>query len=224
MNIMSDIIINSPHNPTGSVLKPEDIVQLDKITRDTDIIILSDEVYDHIIFDNIKHESIAYTPSLAQRSFIICSFGKLFHTTGWKIGYCLAPEKLMNEFRKVHQFIVFSCNTPIQLAISEYLKERSYLELGTFYQKKRDYFTSIIESSRFKIVPIYGTYFQLLSYESITEEKEMDFAKRLVTEYGVASIPISAFYHKAIDNKVLRFCFAKSDETLEKAAEKICRI
>ncbi|MDP4265808.1 MAG: methionine aminotransferase [Bacteroidota bacterium] len=218
------IIINSPHNPTGSTIDAEDIKQLEKITTNSDIIILSDEVYDHIIFDNLKHESIASYPSLANHSFVIGSFGKLFHNTGWKIGFCLAPEKLMQEFRKTHQFIVFTCNTPIQYAMAEYLKEKSYLELGNFYQSKRDYFNDLLKPSRFTYTPASGTYFQLLNYSRISDEKETDFAVRLIKEYGISSIPISAFYHKEIDNKVLRFCFAKSEQTLEKAAEKLCKI
>jgi methionine aminotransferase len=218
------IIINSPHNPTGAVLSSKDLKELDKITKDTDIVVISDEVYDHIIFDGIKHESVAKYSSLANKSFIIGSFGKLFHNTGWEMGFCMAPEKLMTEFRKVHQFIVFACNTPIQHALAEFIQDKTYLELGSFYQQKRDYFKDLLKESKFEIIPSYGTYFQLLNYSKISDEKETAFAVRLVKEYGIGSIPVSAFYHNNIDNKVLRFCFAKSEETLEKAAEKLCKI
>ncbi|MCE3279249.1 MAG: aminotransferase [Bacteroidetes bacterium] len=219
------IIINSPHNPTGSIMSAEDMKQLEKLTKDSDIVIISDEVYEHIIFDDKSHQSVARYPKLAQRSFIISSFGKTYHTTGWKMGYCVAPQNLMAEFRKVHQFLVFSCNTPIQYALDEYLRDKSnYLELGKFYQEKRDYFIKQIKNSRFAFTPAAGTYFQLLNYNKITKEKEADYAIRLTKEFGIASIPISAFYHEKIDNKVLRFCFAKKEETLDKAAEIINRI
>lgn len=214
------IIINTPHNPTGSILSGADMVMLQKLTKDTDILILSDEVYEHIIFDGQQHESVANYPLLAERSFIISSFGKTFHATGWKMGYCLAPQNLMTEFRKVHQFLVFSCNTPVQLALADYLKdENQYLELGKFYQKKRDHFISLIANSKFDLSPSAGTYFQLLQYGDISKEKDTAFAVRLTTEFKIASIPISVFYHDPVDNFVLRFCFAKKDETLEKAAK-----
>ena len=213
------IIINTPHNPTGSIMSAADMVILDKLTRGTDIVIISDEVYEHIIFDMHQHQSVARYPKLAERSFIISSFGKTYHTTGWKIGYCVAPKNLMTEFRKVHQFLVFSCNTPIQYALAEFLKQKNnYLELGNFYQKKRDYFISLIRNSKFDLIPASGTYFQLLNYKRLTTEKDTDYAARLTKEFGIASIPISAFYHESIDNNVLRFCFAKKEETLEKAA------
>jgi methionine aminotransferase len=219
------IIINSPHNPTGSIMSADDMKQLEKLTKDSDIVIISDEVYEHIIFDDKPHQSVARYPKLAQRSFIISSFGKTYHTTGWKMGYCVAPQNLMAEFRKVHQFLVFSCNTPIQYALDEYLRDKSnYLELGKFYQEKRDYFIKQIKNSRFTFTPAAGTYFQLLNYNKITKEKEADYAIRLTKEFGIASIPISAFYHEKIDNKVLRFCFAKKEETLNKAAEILNRI
>ncbi len=219
------IIINSPHNPTGSVLKESDLLALEKITKGSDIIVLSDEVYEHLIFDGIKHESVCLYPGLLERSLVVASFGKTFHATGWKMGYCLAPEALMAEFRKVHQFIVFACNTPIQYAMAEFLSDReNYIHLNLFYQKKRDYFVEAIKGSRFEIVPSYGTYFQLLDYSKISDEKEMDFATRLTKENKIASIPVSAFYNKATDNKVLRFCFAKKEETLDKAAEILCKI
>ncbi len=213
------IIINSPHNPCGSILTAEDMKTLEKITKNTEIIILADEVYEHIIFDGHRHESMAKYPNLASRSFIISSFGKTFHTTGWKVGYCLAPKELMTEFRKVHQFNVFCVNTPMQYGIAEFLKNKShYNDLGPFYQAKRDTFNKLLQGSRFSFVASPGTYFQLLSYERITKEKDADYAIRLIKENGLASIPISVFYHKPIFDNMLRFCFAKRDETLEKAA------
>lgn len=219
------IIINTPHNPTGSVMSEADMQMLEKITKDTDIIILSDEVYEHIIFDNQSHQSVARFPHLAERSFIISSFGKTFHTTGWKLGYCVAPKNLMVEFRKVHQFLVFSCNTPIQYALAEYLKQReNYLSLGNFYQQKRDYFINAVKDSKFDLIPAAGTYFQLLSYKNMSKEKDTDYAIRLTKEFGIASIPISVFYHEQEDNHVLRFCFAKKEETLAKAAEILNKI
>jgi methionine aminotransferase len=201
------------------------MVILEKLIKGTDIIIISDEVYEHIIFDNQQHQSVARFPHLAERSFIISSFGKTFHATGWKIGYCVAPKNLMTEFRKVHQFLVFSANTPIQFALAEFLKQKNnYLELGSFYQKKRDYFINAIKGSRFEIIPSAGTYFQLLNFEDLSKEKDTDYAIRLTKEFGIASIPISVFYHEQEDNKVLRFCFAKKEETLEKAAEILNKI
>ncbi len=219
------IIINTPHNPTGSIMTKEDLQMLQKITSNTDIVIISDEVYEHIIFDGNQHQSVARFPKLAERSFIISSFGKTFHTTGWKIGYCVAPKNLMAEFRKVHQFLVFSANTPIQFALAEFLKVKShYLELSSFYQNKRDYFINNIKGSKFDFIPASGTYFQLLNYKSISKEKDTNYASRLTKEFGIASIPISVFYHESVDNHVLRFCFAKKNETLDKAAEILCKI
>lgn len=213
------IIINTPHNPTGSVMSARDMEQLEKLTKGTDIVILSDEVYEHIIFDGYEHQSVARFPKLAERSIIVSSFGKTFHATGWKMGYCVAPKQLMAEFRKVHQFLVFSCNTPIQHALAEYLTNKNnYLELGNFYQKKRDHFNKLIKNSKFEFEPSSGTYFQLLRYKGISKEKDRDYAVRLIKEFGIASIPVSVFYHEATDNHVLRFCFAKKEETLEKAA------
>ncbi len=219
------IIINSPHNPTGAVLNADDMKQLEKLTNKTDIIILADEVYEHIIFDGRQHESMARYPNLANRSFIVSSFGKTFHTTGWKIGYCVAPKELMTEFRKVHQFLVFATNTPMQFGVAEFLKNKShYKELGAFYQAKRDLFNKMLKGSRFSLVPTPGTYFQLLSYDKITNEKDADYATRLIKENGVAAIPISVFYHKPVYDNMLRFCFAKKDETIEKAAEILQKI
>jgi methionine transaminase len=214
------IIINTPHNPTGSIMSARDMGKLEKLTQGTDIVIISDEVYEHIIFDGFEHQSVARFPKLAERSIIVSSFGKTFHTTGWKMGYCVAPKNLMAEFRKVHQFLVFSCNTPIQHALAEFLTNKdNYLELGSFYQKKRDHFVKLIKNSKFEFEPSSGTYFQLLRYKGISKEKDTDYAVKLIKECGIASIPISVFYHEKVDNKVLRFCFAKKEETLEKAAE-----
>ncbi|WP_090998089.1 methionine aminotransferase [Pedobacter insulae] len=219
------IIINSPHNPTGSILQQQDIEALIKLTKNTDILILSDEVYEHIIFDEAKHLSIALYPELRERSFIIASFGKLLHATGWKVGYCLAPAKLMLEFRKVHQFNVFSVNTPMQTGIANYLKnEDIYQEVGSFFQQKRDLFRSMISQTNFKLLPCKGSYFQSVSYSHISNEADADFAKRLVIDYGVAGIPISAFYTKNNEEKIIRFCFAKKQETLEKAVERLMKI
>jgi methionine aminotransferase len=213
------IIVNTPHNPTGSIMSAADMVMLQKLTKDTDIVIISDEVYEHIIFDGHAHQSVARYPHLAERSFIISSFGKTYHATGWKVGYCVAPQNLMNEFRKVHQFLVFSTNTPIQFALAEFLQQKNqYVELGNFYQKKRDYFISLIKNSRFEFTPSAGTYFQLLNYKKLSSEKDTDYAIRLTKEFKLAAIPISVFYHEGVDNHVLRFCFAKKEETLEKAA------
>jgi len=219
------IIINTPHNPTGSILKREDLLALQHLTKKTDIVVLSDEVYEHLIFDGEEHESVCKYPELAERSFITASFGKTFHATGWKMGYVLAPENLMNEFRKSHQFVVFACNTPVQYAIAEFLaNEKNYRTLHKFYQKKRNYFVKAIKGSRFKIVPCYGTYFQLVDYSNISDENDMDFATRLIKEYGIGTIPVSPFYHKGDENRVLRLCFAKKEETLDKAAEVLCKI
>lgn len=214
------IIINTPHNPSGSVLKKSDLKELEKITKNTEIIVLSDEVYEHIIFDKENHQSVCLFPGLAERSILVYSFGKMFHITGWKMGYVLAPANLMVEFRKAHQFIVFSSNTPAQVAFHEYMKDEShYLELGNFYQEKRDYFIKGLKGSRFSFTPAAGTYFQLLNYSKISKEKDTDFAIRLTKENKIASIPVSVFYNREVDNKVLRFCFAKKKETLDKALE-----
>ena len=219
------IILNSPHNPTGAVFTEKDISELKNILLDTDVLILSDEVYEHIIFDGLRHESISRYPELVERSFVVSSFGKTYHTTGWKIGYCLAPAPLSKEFQRVHQFLTFASNTPIQYAYAEFMKNKNiYLNLSAFYQQKRDKFLSLIENSRFKAMPCHGTYFQMVDYSSISDESDVEFSKRLTTEHGVASIPPSVFYHRQVDHKVLRFCFAKKDETLENAAERLCKI
>jgi len=219
------IMINTPHNPTGSVMTAEDMKELERITQGTDIVIISDEVYEHIIFDNIRHESVMRYPKLAERSFVIFSFGKTYHTTGWKLGYCFAPANLMAEFRKVHQFNVFSSNTPIQHALAEYIRNSNdYLELPEFYRQKRDFFNKAVSQSRFTLRPASGSYFQLLDYSNITDEKDTDFAIRMTREFKVASIPVSVFYSQPPEQKVLRFCFAKTNETLEMAAEQLCKI
>ena len=218
------IVLNSPHNPTGSTLDAKDLEELEKITKDSDIIILSDEVYEHVIFDEKKHESIARYPDLAKRSFVVFSFGKTFHVTGWKTGYCLAPENLMEAFRKVHQFVVFSSNTAVQYALADYLRSGAHYEIAAFYQAKRDFFNKALEDSRFQLIPSSGTYFQLLDYSNITDEADVDFAKRLTKEIGVASIPVSVFYNGRSDDRVLRFCFAKSEDTLEQAVARLCEV
>lgn len=219
------IIINTPHNPSGTIISEKDIKELEKLTSNTDILVLSDEVYEHMAFDGKQHQSIAGNKNLANRSFLISSFGKTVHTTGWKMAYVAGPENLMNEFRKIHQYLVFSCNTPIQYALADFLKEKeNYLELKNFYQQKRDLFVKLIHSSKFTFTPSAGTYFQLLNYSAISDERDTDFAIRLTKEYKIAGIPLSVFYHEKQDNKLLRFCFAKKDDTIEKAAEILCKI
>lgn len=219
------IILNSPQNPTGCVLSEKDIKALIKLTKNTDIMILSDEVYEHIIFDGKKHQSMALHPELRERSFIVASFGKLLHTTGWKLGYCLAPEQMMKEFRKVHQFNVFSVNTPMQIGVARYLKDpETYMGLSAFFQQKRDLFRSLLSETKFKLLPCNGSYFQCVSYEHLSTEKDVEMAERLVREYGVATIPVSAFYIRNTDHHVLRFCFAKKQETLEKAVERLIKL
>ena len=219
------IVINTPHNPVGAIFSKEDMLQLQKLTEGTSIIVLSDEVYEHIIFDDEKHQSACLFPDLKKRTLITASFGKTFHFTGWKIGYCCAPKELMKEFLKVHQFNVFSINHPIQLAIADYLKNPNhYLELGSFFQAKRDLFLSLIKDSRFIFKPSKGTYFQALDYSNITGENDYDLAVRLIQEKGIASIPFSVFNANKKDENVLRFCFAKTDDTIKKGAEILCNI
>jgi methionine transaminase len=215
------IMINTPHNPTGAVLSEKDIQELRSIVAGTNIFILSDEVYEHLIFDDIPHQSILRYPDLLERSFVCFSFGKTYHCTGWKLGYCISSEPLMKEFRKVHQFNCFSCDTPKQVALAEYIKnEEAYLSLGKFIQQKRDYFRTLMQSTPFKLIPSHGSYFECYSYD-FTNERDFDLAVRLTKENGVAAIPLSSFYKNKIDNKVLRFCFAKKETTLEQAAEKL---
>lgn len=219
------IIINTPHNPSGTVFSEADMLQLQALTKDSNIIVLSDEVYEHIIFDGQKHQSACLFPGLKSRSFITASFGKTFHNTGWKMGYACAPKALMEEFKKVHQYNVFSVNHPIQIALAEYLEEsKHYTELSDFYQEKRDLFLLLVKDSRFDFKPSQGTYFQVLDYSKITDAYDVDFAKRLTIENGLASIPLSVFNDNGLDNKALRFCFAKTHDTLKQAAEIICSI
>jgi methionine transaminase len=216
------IMINTPQNPTGSVLGEQDIQQLRDITAGTGILILSDEVYEHLIFDDIPHFSILRYPDLLERSFVCFSFGKTYHCTGWKLGYCISSDALMKEFRKVHQFNCFTCNTPLQVGIADYItNEEAYLSLPKFYQAKRDFFAGLMRSTPFKPMISHGSYFQCYSYAHLSEEADKDFALRLIKEYGIVTIPVSAFYKKGKDDKVLRFCFAKKEETLEKAVEKL---
>ncbi|MCO5239805.1 MAG: methionine aminotransferase [Chitinophagaceae bacterium] len=219
------IMLNSPHNPTGKILRQEDIEALRSIIKETDILILSDEVYEHILFDTLPHQSMLRYPDLSARSFVCFSFGKIYHCTGWKIGYCIAPAALMQEFRKVHQFNCFSADTPKQVALASFLKQKEqYESLGSFIQQKRDYFISLMKGTKFRMHASYGSYFILGSYGHFSDESEKDFAVRITKEYGVASIPVSAFYHIPTDNKVLRFCFCKKEETLEKVADRLKNI
>jgi methionine transaminase len=219
------IILNFPHNPTGAVLTQEDISCLLEVVRNTDIVIISDEVYEHIIFDGCIHQSMARYPQLAERSYVISSFGKTYHATGWKIGYCLAPADLTKEIQKIHQYLTFASNTPVQYALADFMQHRQvYLQLSEFYQQKRDRFLYALKGSGFKALPCRGTYFQMLDYSAITDESDIEFAIRLTKDCGVAAIPPSIFYHRKDDYKVLRFCFAKKDETLERAAEKLSRL
>jgi methionine aminotransferase len=219
------IIINSPHNPTGSLLSKHDLETLSEIVKDTNIIVLSDEVYEHITFDGENHESILSYPELKKRGMVVYSFGKSLHVTGWKLGFCVGPEWMMKEFRKIHQYTVFSSNSPMQYAINEYILNYNPFEnTAEFYERKRDVFLSSIKDSRFKIIPCKGTYFQLLDYTEITEMNDVKFAKKLTIENGIASIPISVFYPNKKDNKVLRFCFAKEDDLLIKAGKILCKI
>ena len=219
------IIINSPHNPTGSVLSEKDMEELRKTVEGTNIFIISDEVYEHLIFDGIPHQSILRYPDLLQRSFVCFSFGKVYNCTGWKLGYCIAPPGLTKEFRKVHQFNCFSCHTPSQVALAHFLKDKeAYLSLSGFMQAKRDYFTSLMQQTRFDMLQSHGSYFICAKYNRISDENDKDFATRLTKEAGVATIPVSAFYQSGKDDKVLRFCFSKKEETLERAVEKLLKV
>lgn len=219
------IMINSPHNPTGSVMSEADLKELHHIVKDTNILILSDEVYEHIVFDNIPHQSVLRYPELLERSFVCFSFGKTYHCTGWKLGYCISSPELMKEFRKIHQFNCFTCDTPKQVAIAEYIRqEQAYASLGSFLQQKRDFFRQLMDATLFKRIPSFGSYFECYSYGHFTSESDKEFAVRLTKEVGVATIPVSAFYKAGIDNKVLRFCFAKKEETLERAVERLLKV
>ena len=219
------IILNSPHNPTGSVLSETDIEQLRLTVKDTNIIIISDEVYEHLIFDQKKHLSILRYPDLMERSFVCFSFGKVYHCTGWTLGYCIAAAPLMKEFRKVHQFNCFTCNSPMQVALAVFLtKKAPYLELGNFLQQKRDYFAGLMKQTPFEPLPSYGSYFQLYSYKKISDLPELAFAEWLTEKGGVATIPVSAFYKEPVENQVVRFCFAKKESTLDAAVQKLLAI
>ena len=219
------LMLNSPHNPAGAVLDGNDIRELTELVKNTDLLIVSDEVYEHIIFDGLQHESMARHPELAARSFVVGSFGKTYHTTGWKIGYAVAPAELTVEFRKVHQFVTFATNTPVQYGLADFLNSRKGLgELAPFFQRKRDLFLKLMEGSRFRPLTSRGSYFQLMDYSEITAERDADFAVRLTKEHGVASIPTSPFLYRSQPPLVLRFCFAKKDETLEHAAERLRRV
>jgi methionine transaminase len=219
------LMINSPHNPSGSIIGADDISALTAVVRQTGIFIVSDEVYEHIIFDGARHESLARYPELAERAFIVGSFGKTYHVTGWKIGYAVAPAALTAELRKVHQYVTFTTITPVQHAIAEFLAARTGLDdLPAFYQRKRDLFLSLMESSRFRPLPCRGSYFQLMDYSAISSEPDADFAITMTREHGVASIPTSSMLVKSRAPLVVRFCFAKKDETLEHATERLRRI
>lgn len=219
------IIINNPHNPTGAVLLKEDLDELASITRDKNIYILSDEVYEHITFDHHTHTSILSHEELIKKSFATFSFGKTFHATGWKIGYCIAPKELMEEFQKLHQFITFSTHTPSQHALATFIKdEQNYTSLSSFFERKRDLFLKELQSSSFEFTPSKGTYFQLLNYSTISSKDDLTLAQEWVRQYGIASIPISVFYHDQTQEHYLRFCFAKEDRTLKLAAQKLCQI
>jgi methionine transaminase len=219
------IILNSPHNPTGSVISVDDLHRFEEIVRDKEIFIISDEVYEHIIFDGNRHVSLSESKELSSKAFIISSFGKTFHTTGWKVGYCSAPEKLTNEFRKIHQFVVFAVNTPAQYAFAEYMKDKGhFINLNSFYQKKRDFLLNALRGSRFKFIPAKGTYFQLFDYSEISVLNDLAFTEYLTKEVKVAAIPLSPFYSGINNEKIIRICFAKKDEVLLKAAELISAI
>lgn len=219
------LCINTPQNPTGTILREKDMLELEALLRDTNVIVMSDEVYEHLIYDGEPHASVLRYPSLYQRSLAIYSFGKTYHNTGWKTGYCIAPPELTREFRKVHQFNVFSANHPMQAAFADFMQhQEEYLNLPEFYQRKRDFFLQAMAATRFRKLHCAGTYFQLFSYSDISDEYDLDFCKRLTTEFGVAAIPVSSFYSDGKDEKVIRLCFAKTEDMLEKAGELLERV
>jgi methionine aminotransferase len=219
------IMVNTPHNPTGSVWSMEDLEAFAEVVKGTNILLVSDEVYEHIVFDGAQHASVLLHPELRQRSFVCGSFGKTYHITGWKMGYCLAPEYLTSEFRKLHQWVTFSSATPLQYALADYLKTPAhYLGLSDFYQKKRDLFASFFKDTRWKILPSHGSFFQCLDYSEISSESDVDLAVRLTKELKVASIPVSVFYETPPNDRILRFCFAKNDDVLQEAAKKLARL
>ena len=220
------IVVNFPHNPTGAVFAAEDLDRLAGIVRDTEILILSDEVYEHIVFDGKAHQSLLRHDELWHRTFVVSSFGKTYHATGWKVGYCVAPKNLTAEFRRVHQWVCYAVITPVQSALADFMRETPdhYAELPRFYEQKRDHFCRLVADSRFSLRPAAGTFFQLLDYAGITDEDDVSYAKRLTREIGVASIPVSVFRQKPGTERKLRFCFAKDDAVLEEAAERLCRL
>lgn len=219
------IMINTPHNPTGSVLRDTDIEELRKLVTGTSILILSDEVYEHLIYDDVPHLSMLRYPDLLERSFVCFSFGKTYHCTGWKLGYCISSPQLMKEFRKVHQFNCFSCDTPKQVGIANYMSgSDAYRSLGSFMQQKRDFFRELMKDTPFTCIPAYGSYFECYSYGHISAESDKELAMRMTRDHGIAAIPVSAFYKDGTDNKVLRFCFAKQEATLEKAINRLRKI
>ncbi len=216
------LIINSPHNPSGTTWSRADMERLDALLAPTEVLLISDEVYEHMVFDGASHESVARYPGLAARSFVVSSFGKTYHVTGWKVGFVAAPAPLMAEFRKVHQFNVFTVNTPVQWALARYMEDPApYLELSAFYQRKRDLFRAGLASTRLKLLPCEGTYFQCVDISAVSDLSEADFCQWLTREIGVAAIPLSAFYGQGFDQRVVRFCFAKKDETLHAALERL---
>jgi len=219
------IIINTPHNPTGYVWTKEDMLKLQECTRDKNIFIISDEVYEHLIFEGKQHESVLKYPELYNKSFVCFSFGKTYHCTGWKLGYVIAPPSISKEFRSIHQYNAFCADTPKQVGIAEYIKnEQAYLQLGNSIQEKRDYFANLMANTPFIRIPSYGSYFECYSFKNISTASDKDFATRLVKEYGVAGIPVSAFYKSGKDESLIRFCFAKKLETLEKAANQLAKL
>jgi methionine aminotransferase len=219
------LILNSPHNPTGAVIGEQDLRALEAIVQRHPLLVVSDEVYEHIVFDGQPHLSLSRSELLASRTFVLSSFGKTFHVTGWKVGYCCAPAPLMAEFRKVHQFNVFTVNTPVQWALARFLQDpHHYLDLPAFYQRKRDRFVQGLGSTRFAPLPCHGTYFVLTDYSAISNEPEEQFARRLVTEHGVAAIPLAPFYRQPVNRKIVRFCFAKQDQTLDLGLDRLARV
>ncbi len=219
------LILNTPHNPTGKVWSKTDIQALEALTRNTDILILSDEVYEHLVYDGLQHESVLRYPALRERSLVVYSFGKTFHATGWKMGYCIAPPQWMAEFRKIHQFNVFSVNTPIQHALATFLETpEEYLSLNNFYQNKRDFLLETLKNTTFVPLKCQGTYFQLYDYSAISDENDLEFAKRLTIQHGIAVIPVSPFYSSRKDEKIIRLCFAKTEETIEKASKLLKKV
>jgi methionine aminotransferase len=213
------ILVNTPQNPTGVVFTKEDILQLQEIVLSNNLYLISDEVYEHLIYDNKQHETVMKYPDLFARTFVCFSFGKTYHCTGWKLGYCIAPENLMKEYRKVHQFNAFGCDTPKQIAIAEYMTNKeAYLSIGAMYQQKRDYLRGLLDNTKFVRLPSSGSYFESYRYDTISNEPDKVFAERLVKDFGIAIVPMSAFYQKATDHKVIRLCFAKTKETLDAAA------